>query len=315
MVNDKTTPTPSPTFYFIGVTTGNSSARRMFPGWMEALGRPEVVLAGVDLKIHDHPERYRHVVARIKQDAYALGALVTTHKIDLLEAARDMFDELDLYAASTGEVSSIAKNDWRLVGRATDPVAGGLSLQAIIGENYFAGNGREMLFLGAGGAAAALSLYLINRPTDGDRPRRITMVDILPERLARLERMVTTTQTGIQFEYIQSHSPADNDALLTRLPPSSIVINATGMGKDMPGSPITNQAIFPKRGIAWELNYRGELEFLRQAQAQQSLRQLTVSDGWDYFLHGWSQVVSHVLHLEIGAELLNRLSAIAEQTR
>ena len=52
------------------------------------------------------------------------------------------------------------------------------------------------------------------------------------------------------------------------LPPRSLVVNATGMGKDRPGSPLRAGAAFPERSAVWELNYRGELEFLRQARAQ-----------------------------------------------
>ena len=46
----------APTFYFIGVTTGQSSSRRMFPLWMQALGRADVMLAGIDLEIHGPPQ-------------------------------------------------------------------------------------------------------------------------------------------------------------------------------------------------------------------------------------------------------------------
>ncbi|HZW05239.1 MAG TPA: hypothetical protein VFF68_15005, partial [Anaerolineaceae bacterium] len=75
-----------PTFYFIGVTTGKSSIMKVFPLWMQELGRPEVIIEGVDCKIHDVPEVYRQAVAQIKYDPLSLGALVTTHKIDLLTA-------------------------------------------------------------------------------------------------------------------------------------------------------------------------------------------------------------------------------------
>ena len=44
-----------------------------------------------------------------------------------------------------------------------------------------------------------------------------------------------------------------------------VVILATGLGKDAPGSPVTARARFPDQGIVWELNYRGELIFLEQA--------------------------------------------------
>ena len=72
---------------------------------------------------------------------------------------------------------------------------------------------------------------------------------------------------------------------------------------------------FPRDGVIWELNYRGELDFLRQAQAQQAARNLTIADGWDYFVHGWSQVISHVLHVQIDAPLLAQLSQLAAAVR
>ena len=100
---------PVPTFYFIGVTTGKSSIMKVFPLWMKVLGREDVILEGVDCKIHDEPENYRRAVAQIKYDPLSVGTLVTTHKIDLLNAARDMFEYLDPYAVITGEVSSISK--------------------------------------------------------------------------------------------------------------------------------------------------------------------------------------------------------------
>lgn len=305
----------APTFYFIGVTTGQSSSRKMFPLWMEALGRPAVVWQGIDLPIHADPEIYRQVVTHIAREPLALGALVTTHKIDLLAAARDLFDELGPYARLTGEVSSIAKDGGRLVGRATDPVAGGLSLDAILGADYFSRTGGEVLLLGAGGSALALSLHLLQKPQPGDRPRRIVVVNRSAGRLERLRQMVEQFATDIRFEYVHNAAPQRNDELLAALPPASLVVNATGMGKDTPGSPLTDAGLFPHKGVVWELNYRGELDFLQQARAQQPARSLTVADGWDYFVHGWSQVISHVLRVEIGPELFARLSQLAAAAR
>jgi len=309
-----TSPT-APTFYFIGVTTGQSSSRRIFPLWMQALGRPDVVWAGVDLPIHAGPERYRQVTAHIKREPLALGALVTTHKIDLLAAAGDLFDELGPFASVTQEVSSIAKEGDRLVGRATDPVAGGLSLDAILGPGYFGRTGGEVLLLGAGGAAAALALHLVRKRRPADRPRRIVVVNRSAGRLARLRRMVARLSSVINFDYVQNVDPRRNDELLAGLPPGSLAINATGMGKDRPGSPLSDEALFPRHGVVWDLNYRGALDFLRQARAQQQVRNLTVADGWEYFVHGWSQVISHVLHVDIDPALFARLSQLAATVR
>jgi len=88
------------------------------------------------------------------------------------------------------------------------------------------------------------------------------------------------------------------DRVMAGLAPGSLVINATGLGKDAPGSPITNAAVFPTDGLAWELNYRGDLVFLEQARAQ-SDRLIHVEDGWIYFLHGWTQVIGEVFHVDI----------------
>ena len=79
--------------YFIGVTTGQSSITRLFPEWVTILGLGDAELVGVDLPIHADRDRYRDTVTQIKDDPLSLGALVTTHKVDLLEATRDLFDD------------------------------------------------------------------------------------------------------------------------------------------------------------------------------------------------------------------------------
>jgi shikimate 5-dehydrogenase len=62
------------------------------------------------------------------------------------------------------------------------------------------------------------------------------------------------------------------------------VVNATGLGKAAPGSPLPGPDAFPARGAAWDFNYRGPLTFLEQASAAG----IPTEDGWDYFLAGWA---------------------------
>lgn len=305
----------APTFYFVGVTTGKSSINKVFPLWMEVLGRPEVVLEGIDHKIHDAPEAYRATVAQMKYDPNSLGALVTTHKLDLFAAAEDMFDYFDPYAQVTRELSSISKRDGRLEGHAKDPITAGLSLDHIIEPGYFARTGGHILCLGAGGSALATLLHLIHKQEKGDRPARFIAVNRSPDRLEHMRQMVGNYQTDIEVSYICNSDPRRNDELMTALPEGSIVINATGMGKDTPGSPITDDGLFPRSGIAWEFNYRGELDFMHQALRQVESRNLIVEDGWVYFVHGWSQVVGQVLHIEITPDLFNKLNRAAATTK
>ncbi len=304
-----------PTFYFIGVTTGKSSIMKVFPLWMEVLGRPEVVMEGVDHPIHDQPEAYRASVAQIKNDPLSLGALVTTHKMDLYAAATDMFDYFDPYAEITHEISSISKLDGRLEGHAKDPITAGLSLDAIIDKNYFGRTGGCVLLFGAGGSSLATVLHLINKQDKGDRPEKVVVVNRSQPRLDHMREMVEGLKTDIQIAYILNSEPRRNDELMAGMPEYSIVINATGMGKDIPGSPITEAGLFPKNGIAWEFNYRGELDFMHQALRQAESRAVTVEDGWVYFLHGWSQVVAQVLHIELNNDLFAQLDQAALRAR
>jgi shikimate dehydrogenase len=303
------------TFLFIGVTTAQSSSMRTFPRWMEILGHPQVEIEGVDLALGAPPEAYRQVVRRMKEDVEVVGALVTSHKIDLLEAAGDLFDELSPHAALCGEVSAISRRDERLLGHAVDPEAGWRTLHEMLGSGYFGRTGGHLLCLGAGGAGTALALAFSDRPEAADRPDRFTAVDNNPARLERLKRVLAQQESSIDFRFVHSESSQHNNVLVEDLPQRSLVINATGMGKDRPGSPLTDGVIFPEQAIAWELNYRGDLDFWRQARQQAGQRHLRVEDGWRYFLHGWLGVIAYVLDITIDDEAFERCAAIAAEVR
>jgi shikimate 5-dehydrogenase len=240
---------------------------------------------------------------------------VTTHKIDLYEAARDMFDVLDPYARICGELSSISKRDGQLEGHAKDPITAGLSMDAIVPPAYFGRTGAWVLCFGAGGSAVATLLHLMDKPERVDRPQKFIVVNRSQPRLERMRAMVAARPTDIDVEYVCNADPTKNDVIMAGLPDASVVINATGMGKDIPGSPITDSGVFPRRGVAWEFNYRGELDFLHQALVQRESRELTVEDGWCYFLHGWTGVIAQVLHLDLDRPTLERLAQIAGAVR
>ena len=95
----------------------------------------------------------------------------------------------------------------------------------------------------------------------------------------------------------------------------ALVVNGTGMGKDSPGSPISDGGVFPERALVWELNYRGELDFLHQAERQQRERNLVIEDGWRYFIHGWTCVIEEVFDVEMTPQVVDALSDIALSLR
>lgn len=311
-------PATRPTLWFVGVSTGGSSIRRVFPAWAEALGL-DAVLDGIDFPPGVEPARLREAVAFVRDDPLSRGALVTTHKIDVFRAARDLFDGgLDFYAERLGEVSCLSKRDGRLHGSAKDPVSAGLAAEAFLPTGHFARTGAGLCVLGAGGAATAITWHLLQPGRGPDRPARVVVTDRSPERLEKLARIHAGLGGPLPLvEYRLADGPEVNDAAVAGLPPGSLVVNATGLGKDGPGSPLTDAALFPERGLAWELNYRGELRFLAQARAQAAARGLAaVEDGWRYFVHGWTAAVAEVFGLDLptagpGFERLADIAAAA----
>ena len=292
-------PATQPTFYFIGVTTRSSSIMRVFPAWARHLGLKDAVLKGIDFPLHADPEAYREVVSFIKSDPLSLGALVTTHKIDLFNAARDLFDVIDPHARLMHETSCLSKRGGKLICHAKDPISSGLAIDGFIPAGYFADTGAEVLSMGAGGSTIAITWHLMRNERGADLPSRIIVSDRWQPRLDEIERIHEDMMSTVEIEHVLADRPEINDETLAALKPGSLAINATGLGKDAPGSPISDGGVFPKRGIAWDLNYRGDLIFLDHARRQQARQQLQIEDGWTYFLHGWTQVIAEVFDIAI----------------
>ena len=303
--------------YFIGVSTSRSSIMKVFPEWASFLKLGDCELQGIDFPLHADAQEYRKAVRFIKEDPLSLGALVTTHKIDLLRACRDQFDEMDGCARLLGEVSGISKRDGRLVGHAKDPITSGLALEAFLPLDWWERTAAEVLLMGAGGSSLALSEYLLKNTYQGTRPSRIIVTNRSAARLEEMRRIHDRLSRSVPVDYRLAPSPADNDRAVNALKPCSLVVNGTGLGKDAPGSPITGAAIFPEGGCAWDFNYRGTLVFLEQARTQQEARRLTVEDGWAYFIHGWTQVIAEVFHRKIPPRgpVFDEISAIAARHR
>jgi len=295
------TPATKPTFYFIGVTTGQSSIMKVFPLWARHLGLGDVVIKGIDMAVHDKPERYRELVTFLKDDPLSLGALVTTHKLDLFAAARDLFEVIDPQAELMAETSCISKRDSSLVCHAKDPAASGLALDGFLPAAHFASTGAELFSIGAGGATIALTWHLMQDSRADNRPSRIIVTDRLSSRLDHIRAIHTRIGSDVPVDYILADETGTNDAVMAGLSPGALVINATGLGKDAPGSPLTPHVSFPQDGIVWDLNYRGDLVFLDQARAQRDARKLQIEDGWTYFIHGWTQVIAEVFDIHIPA--------------
>lgn len=307
----KYTPATQPTFYFIGVTTGKSSIMKVFPKWAEALGL-DAVMKGIDLPLHAEPEAYREVVDFMKNDPLSLGALITTHKLDIFAACEDMYDYIDPFAAKLHEVSSFSKTDGKFCAHAKDPISSGLAMEAFIPENHWVNHPEsEVLIIGAGGSSLAMSMYLTQEKFGANVPKKITIANRSTPRLEHAkEKLADIHNTELCCKH--GPTPGDNDALIAALPEYSVVINATGLGKDAPGSPTTDAVVYPANTLVWEINYRGDLIFKYQAEAQPAEKNIHIEDGWIYFIHGWTQVIEEVFHVKFTKDDIAKLSEIAK---
>ena len=227
---------------------------KVFPKWAEVLGLPTENLIGHDLPMDATPEQYVAMVEQIRDDPHHRGALVTTHKMNVFAAASDLFDELDPFAVSCSEISSISKRGDRLIGRAKDPLTVDLALNDFLPTDHFARTGAEVVILGAGGSGTALSWALAER---ADAPAKITVTARDDDKLDHLREVHRQhgTPEGL-ITYVRTDTVQDAAAIVAAAPAGSLIVNATGLGKDRPGSPLPDDVVFPTDAWVWEFNYR-----------------------------------------------------------
>ena len=197
------------------------------------------------------------------------------------------------------------------------PSPAACALEAFLPEGHWEETGAEAFCLGAGGSSIAITSYLMEARHGRNRPSRIVVSNRSLPRLEELKAIHQKLACPLPIEYHHTPRPEESDALLNRLKPHSLVMNATGLGKDAPGSPITAGGLFPAGGFAWDFNYRGNLLFLDQARAQAAARQLAVEDGWVYFLHGWTRVIAEAFDVDIPTrgDRFEEISRIAREAR
>ncbi len=283
---------------FVGVSTSSSLVHLAMRLWQAVLGVPCLV-RGVDIGLDADENRYVELLSGLLSDDSVSGAVVTTHKVRMFRVGRAHFTYLDPLAVACKEVNAIRRTADGLFGWARDPVSVGRVVDRIWPDSE-----GEVVCLGAGGTARALAQHLFATRA----PVRFVCADrdrVAGEQLARMAGHPVVCQLG----------DGPWDELVQAAPPGSLIVNATGMGKDRPGSPISDRTKFPRRSVVWELNYRGDLRFLRHALNQRQNRALEAHDGWELFCHGWAAALSVVLELPDSATIGDRFAEATQSLR
>ncbi|MGE5287915.1 MAG: hypothetical protein ACM3ML_12055 [Micromonosporaceae bacterium] len=290
-----------PWLWFVGVTTGRSLIHQAFPLWMRAYER-DIRLKGRDVPLGSPPAAYRTLVHELASDGEVAGAVITAHKVALFRAARRLFLSLDELAVECGEVNAIRSGPDGLEGFARDPVSVGWEAERIWPS------GDHVVCLGAGGTAIALGRHLLGRSRP---PARIVFTDQAAQAAAHLRAVLEPRAAARDVDLAVHVGPGPWDEIIAASPPGALVVNATGLGKDRPGAPVSADARYPIGSVVWELNYRGDLAMLRQAHNQACDRDLRVHDGWGLFCNGWAAALGPILGLPDEAVTGLRFAALA----
>jgi shikimate dehydrogenase len=300
-----------PTMLFVGVSTSKSFVHRVFPSWLKIIGR-DAKLRGVDINLNSPRDVYRNVVRQIESSENLLGALVTSHKANIFDQAADIFSVVGPYARALREVGVIYKQGTQLTCDATDPFSTRKVLNELLSRGYWSQSAAHALILGSGGAGIALAYAILADAEDS--PSQVLMTDVDPARVDVVKSVMAPFVSNGRLNAVVVHGN-DTDTLMAKLPEGSLIVNATGLGKDRPGSPISSRAHFPRRSIVWEFNYRGDLQFLQMAKSQAEHENLTVEDGWNYFIYGWAYVMSRVFDFVPNDQVLDQFASIANAER
>jgi shikimate dehydrogenase len=303
-----------PLIAFLGVATEGSFIYDVFPAWADVLGT-DWALRGVDLPLTTGPAAYRSFLTALHTTTAIAGAVVTSHKLPVYATGRDLFVGTDLFATVAREVNAISSS-LGLRGYARDP----LSLTLILSSVVDPAPPRVVCF-GAGGAATAL---LIAYATDAEKsefqrrllPRvtrpHMTFIDVKTDALVALQRVARHCDLSEDdVELIHTSDGRAIDAALFATAPGDLVINATGLGKQSSGSPLPDARLLTAGVTAWDLNYRGPLNFLTQASHAHAI----AVDGWDYFVAGWAGALTAIASAPFSSALLRSFAAAAEPFR
>ncbi len=216
-----------PDVVFVGVSTGQSLVHRVWPVWQPLLGTTCGV-RGTDLGLGVGDEDYVGLLERLRNDESAAGAVITAHKVRVYAAGEACFARLDPLSLACREVNAIRRTTGGLWGWARDPISVGRVVDRI-----WPSREGQVVCLGAGGTARALAHHLAARAEV-----EFVCADRDPAAVGELVRRLAGRAVGHVGE-----GPWDD--LVGSAPPGSLVVNATGMGKDRPGTPISDGARFP----------------------------------------------------------------------
>lgn len=213
--------------------------------------------AGLDYAYVPLPVKPGHVKAAVKA-VKALGLVGVNVTIPYKEAVLPLLDQLSDEVRLTGAVNTIVNHSGRLYGHNTD----GKGFWRSLGEAGFVPAGKNVLILGAGGAARAVA---VDAALAGIK--RLSLANRTEKRAGELARFITE-KTGLPVEVIPWPDKDGSALLREALSGADLVVQATRLGmhpnesEDIP----LPYDLFKPGQVAFDLVYNPlETMFLRNA--------------------------------------------------
>jgi shikimate dehydrogenase len=274
---------------FLGRDAARSLAVTAFPAWMAVL-KEECELVCVNMPPNMADREYVALIHELRSRPGCVGMQVTNHKVALFQAARQEFDGFSGDCTVLEEAGGIVITDNRLIGISPDSAA----FRREFGNHRELASSVEVVLLGGGGAARAVVLVASTLPG----VQKISVTEVNPRRRLDFSRWVSNLGPDLQVHI--DVLPADaNDELVSCAGNGALIVNASGMGKDVEGSPVSSSVEFPQESTVWDLNYRGQLDFLVHARQQAEAKRLRIIDGFSLFISNWTWLLENVLRKQL----------------
>ena len=184
----------------------------------------ELSLNMIYVPFHVTPGALKDAVASIKALGMPGVNITIPHKERVMEFLDDMTDE----ARKVGAVNTIVNTDGRLTGHNTDGAGYITSLRA---ETGFEANGKNIVILGAGGAARGIMAAIL-----AEAPASVTLVNRTVSRADTLAEDLGSGYVDVKIHTV----PLEKGPLKERIEEADLLINSTsvGMGGKVPFNPL-----------------------------------------------------------------------------
>jgi shikimate dehydrogenase len=304
LVEDRVGDSNDPQVVFIGASASMSRANLYFAGWAGVVGLAGTLIA-LDVAPDQGAGEYERLVGQLLVPE-VVGGVVTNHKVGLFREFRCRDWQVSDTATALEVVSCFRTAPGGFEGNAEEPLAIERAIREISAVNG-AGPYRELLIFGAGGAGRAIA-YAASRMSEFGLAR-INITDTRMNRVEDVRRLSRDWGAEVNVELALNREV--NNAMLKNAQPGCLVVNATGLGKDLRGSPLSSDSVFPMGSSAWDLNYRGGLDFLHHARTQSGGRGVRVFDGQTLFTAGWMEAMTYIARTHASDDVFARFQALA----